>query len=295
MRQLRYRLEHAVLIGAASILRALPAEVASSMMGKLWEIFAPRTRRHARVLKNLAIAFPEMSTAEREEIARRQWNNLGRTFAETFSADRIAGSERVEVKIDPELLERVRSSGEGLVVVGSHSANWEIAALAIPAELETMGLYQALKNPLSDAYITVMRRRVFPGGLLSKTHSTPRRVMAHVRAGKAVAILADHREGKGIPVTFFGAPTTANPFPAMVARRLRVPIVAGRVVRNGGARFTVEATELAYPVSDDPTADVAVLTQTIQSTFEGWIRERPGEWMWVHDRWKGQNVAPPGA
>jgi len=295
IRQLRYRLEHAVLVSVASILRAMPLDFASAAMGWLWETFAPRTGRHARVMRNLAIAFPEKSLAEREEIARRQWNNLGRTFAESFSSDRLAESDRVEVRIDPALLERVKEPGVGLVVVGAHMANWEVASLAIPPELSAIGLYQALKNPFSDAYITGMRRRVFPGGLLSKSHSTPRRVMEHVRTGNAVAILADHREGKGIPVTFFGTPTTANPFPAMVARRLRIPLVAGRVIRDGGARFIVDAVELDYPVSEDPTADVAALTQMIQSTFEGWIRERPGEWMWVHDRWKGQKIDLPQA
>ncbi|WP_051631137.1 lysophospholipid acyltransferase family protein [Afifella pfennigii] len=290
-RKLRYRLEHAVLVTVATILRALPLDFASRMMGRLWRVAAPKTRRHERVLRNLAIAFPKMSLGEREAIARQQWDNLGRTFAESFSIDRLVESGRVRLHVDPELERRVRSREHGTVVVAMHSANWEIAAFAIPPQAEAVGLYQALKNPYSDAYITGKRRKVFPGGLLAKSHSAPRKVMEHVRGRKAVAFLADHREGKGIPVSFFGAPTTANPFPAMVARRLRVPIVAGRVIRERGARFVVEAIELSYPVSEDPSADVAALTQTIQATFEAWIRERPGEWMWVHDRWKGYEAA----
>ncbi|MCT8265820.1 lauroyl acyltransferase [Afifella sp. JA880] len=289
-RRARYFAEYALMRLVAVLLRSLPIDVASNMMGRAWSLVGPRTHRHPRVMQNLAIAFPEKSESERQEIARQQWDNLGRTFAESFLIDLILASDRVTIDIDPKLRQSFVDRGAGLLVVGLHSANWEIASIAIPKELNGIGLYQRLKNPYSDAYVTSLRSNVFPGGLIAKAKSTPRRVMAHVRAGGAVALLGDQREAKGIKVVVFGKETTANPFPAMVARRLHNPVVAGRVIRGKGARFIVQAKVLECPQTGNQMDDVAVFTQTIQTQFETWIRERPGEWMWVHDRWKSARV-----
>ena len=93
-------------------------------------------------------------------------------------------------------------------------------------------------------------------------------------------------------MTAFGKPMLANPFPAMTARRLGTPLIAGRAVRLQGSRFRVEGIEIPVPVTDDPHADVRVATQALHDQFDAWIRERPGEWMWIHDRWR-QSRRPP--
>jgi KDO2-lipid IV(A) lauroyltransferase len=104
-------------------------------------------------------------------------------------------------------------------------------------------------------------------------------------------MLVDHREARGVEAIMFGLPALANPFPAMVARRLGVPLVAGRAVRLPGSRFRIEATEIPVPVTNHVRADVLAATQAIQDQFEAWIRERPGEWMWIQDRWREARLA----
>ncbi len=34
--------------------------------------------------------------------------------------------------------------------------------------------------------------------------------------------------------------------------------------------------------------DIARLTQAITTAIEGWVRERPEQWLWMHRRWKTQ-------
>ena len=48
-----------------------------------------------------------------------------------------------------------------------------------------------------------------------------------------------------------------------------------------------ELTEEIPPVRDaDGKIDVQVMTQAINSVIEGWIREYPEQWLWLHRRWR---------
>jgi KDO2-lipid IV(A) lauroyltransferase len=278
--------EYAGLRIAVALIRAVPVEVASACMGRLWRVYGPRTARHARVLENLAIAFPRMDEAERRRIAGEQWENLGRTSAESFFMELfVSDPTRVDFYPDPALEAKLRLP-VGKVFVSMHSANWEVGAVPLQRYHVLAGLYQSIKNPVVDTYIAKLRRHVFPGGLFTKGVKTPGHIMNWIRAGNAVGMLVDHRESRGVDVTVFGQPAKANPFPAMVARRLRVPLIAGRAVRLPRSHFRLEVVEIPVPQTEDAQADVAAATQAIQGQFEAWIRERPGEWMWVQDRWR---------
>lgn len=284
--RLRDRLEYAGLRGIAFLLRLLPLEAASAFTGLLFRSLGPFSRRHRRGLRNVALAFPGLAPQARRRILSAQWDNLGRTAAESLMTDRIvAEPQRLDLVIEPQLQRRLESAG-GFVVVSMHSANWEIPVLAIQSYRPVLGLYQRLSNPLVEGYILGLRRTIFDGGVLPKGSRSAHQAMRWVRDGNAAAMLVDQRESRGVDVVAFGQPTRANPFPAMLARRLAVPLVAGRCVRLPGCRFRLEAVEIPVPRGDDARADIRAVTQAVQDQFEAWIRERPGEWMWVQDRWR---------
>lgn len=282
----RDRAEYAAMRILAGILRVLPIGVGAAAMGAAWRLFGPLTKLHERALRNLAFAFPNIEPAERQRIAAAQWDNLGRTFAEIFVIDRIvAEPRRHELVVSRELDKRLRASG-GIIGTSMHAANWEVAAFPLRRYRAVAGLYQKINNPLCDAYVATLRRHVFNGGLFTKGAKTPGRIMQWLRDGNGVGVLVDSHEGRGIPVTALGRSTLANPFPAMVARRLGIPLLAIRPSRLPGSRFRVEVVEIPVPVTDNPKADVADATQALTYKFDAWIRERPGEWMWVQHRWR---------
>lgn len=279
---LRHRLEFAVLRLVEFGLRALPIEAGAALTGVVWRLAGPLTRWQKRVSLNLANALPGLGEAERRRISSEQWDNLGRTVAEALMIDRlIADPGRVELAISAELEARLRESG-GQVFVSLHSGNWELAALPARRFRPVAGIYQRMSNPLSDRHIRALREHVFDGGVFPKGTDTLRRVTKWVRDGNAIGMLADQRESRGIPVTLFGMPALANPFPAILARRLGVVLVAGRCIRLPGSRFRVEAVEIPLRDGDDAQAT----SQALQDQFEAWIRDRPGEWMWTQDRWR---------
>ena len=286
--RLRYLAEYGAFRLLAAFVRALPVERASGLSGAVWRAVAPRLSRHRRALAHLAAAFPDKSDAERDAIARDMWEMLGRTFAEAFHLDRILEDDRIDFA-PAETYEAIRAraaGGEGAVVASLHSGNWELtAAGARPAGLTIAGVYQAIKNPYVDAYVTRLRAPLYPGGLRPKAPDTATALMRFAKRGGGVALLADLRDRNGVAVAYFGRPAPSTIFPALLARSLDLRMYAARVVRLPGVRFRIDVVELPIPRVGERKADVADATQMLQSQFESWVRENPSQWMWAHRRW----------
>jgi KDO2-lipid IV(A) lauroyltransferase len=107
----------------------------------------------------------------------------------------------------------------------------------------------------------------------------------HESSSRAVALLADVREGRGLGVPFFGRAAPSNTFPALLARGRKLPLVAARVLRQSAGRYTVHCELVEVLHTDDREADILATTANIQAQFETWVRETPGQWMWGHRRW----------
>ena len=280
---LKYRLEYGVLRTVAWLVARLPLETASNVSGRIWRMVAPRLKRHQRALSHLAAAFPDMSPAEREDLARAMWEGLGRTFAESFYLPEIFTSDR----IDASGLEILRAhQGQGMVLCAPHQGNWEVATMGLmQLGREPAGLYQRVKNPLVDAYLRDARAPYYPAGLYAKDPATPLKLMRILKRGGCLAMLADLREHSGVKVPFFGREAPSTPFPALMARNLGLPLFAGRVVREPGVRFRLSVEKIEFPVTDDKEADILAATANLQAAFERSIRAHPEQWMWAHQRW----------
>jgi Kdo2-lipid IVA lauroyltransferase/acyltransferase len=268
------------------MIQALPLETAANFSARVWQAIAPHLYRHKRALKHLQMAFPEKTPRECENIAYDMWGHLGATFAESFHLPQLAREpERYDIVASPEA-EIIMREHRGLVMVSLHMGNWEINALAaMKMGLQLAGAYQKIKNPLIDSMVREMRIPYYPLGLFSKGHEAAKALLKVVRQGQAVALMADLREGRGLDVPFFGMPAPSNPFPALLARGLKVPMVAACTIRTGPARYRIEVEVIHIPNSEDREQDIHVATANIQACFEKMVRSHPEQWMWGHRRW----------
>ncbi len=283
-KDLRLRLEYAGFLLVQQAARALPLETASRASGLGWRWVAPHLYRHERALRNLALAYPEMAPAERKKLAADMWENLGRTFAESFHIRRIVADGRIRFEPEERFDEIAR--GGPFVVCGLHLGNWEIVASAgkrMGAPLT--GVYQRLSNPYVDAETLKLRAPLYEGGLLPKNPFTARALVRTALGGGYPAFLADLRDDRGAAVPFFGAPALSNVFPALLARTTGLPLYAGAAFRKPNVRFSIRIEPVPVPKTNDREADAVVATAALQAQFEAFIREAPEQWMWAHRRW----------
>jgi KDO2-lipid IV(A) lauroyltransferase len=282
-----YRIEAwgAVLFFAA--MRAVPLDTASRLGGALARWIGPRLGISNRAQRNLRAALPELSSDRIEAIVRGMWDNLGRVAAEYPHLRRIQvfpPSGRVETR-GLDHLDRALAAGRSVILFGGHLGNWEIAALAAGQYgLDIAQIYRAANNPLVDRIIT--RFRSNRGEFIPKGTIASRRAVAALRRGAHLALLADQKLNDGIAVPFFGRPAMTAPALALLALRFDCTVLPARVERLGGAHFRLTLyPPLELPRGGDRDADVAALMQAVNATLEGWIRERPEQWFWVHSRW----------
>lgn len=293
---LRYRAEYVLLRVLVALVRLLPLDLASAASARLWRLIAPRGRRHKRALENLELAFPEKSDAEREQIARAMWGNLGRVMAETMQIDRLLREpDRIKVR-DSHVLERYRGKIGPAVAVTLHMGNWELVGWPlVRLGAKPAAIYRLVKNPYVDRYLRLQRRQLVPGGLLAKGKAhgsnaegqrTARKVMDFVRSDGRLGIVSDLYDKNGLAVAFFGHPAKSTPLPAMIARRLGARLFAARCIRIGEtSRFEIESVELQVRRTSNPGDDIRWLTAQIHQQFEAWVREHPEQWMWSNRRW----------
>lgn len=274
----------ALLFGALGL---LPVEWASALGGAAARRIGPFLGISKRARINLRRAFPAFPETEIERIVAAMWDNLGRVVAEYPHLRDIrvfAPDSRVETH-GFEHMDLAIAAGRRMIVFSGHIANWEIGALAAAQyRAKVTQIYRAPNNPLVDRLIA--RFRGDRGEYVRKGVSGARRAFAALHRGEHLAMLADQKLNEGIPVPFFGRPAMTATALALLALRFDCDVLPARVERLHGARFRLTVfPPVALPRSGDAKADVAALTGKVTAILEGWIRERPEEWLWLHRRW----------
>ena len=285
LKDFRFRLEFVAIWLAVVVARAVPLQTASWISGKLWRLIAPHLRRQARALANLEHAFPERSAGERKAIAAAMWENLGRTFAESFYIKTLTESGRIVFE-PAEGFDEAARGAKPFIVCGLHLGNWEILAHGGQRlGVSLIGVYQRMSNPYVDTLMRGLRKPLYKAGLTPKTPMAARVLLRAIKDGACPCFLADLRDDNGTFVPFFGRPARSTVFPALLARTTGVPLYAGAAFRLPGARFSIRIAPISMPQTNSTTADAVVATQRLQRQYETFIREAPEQWMWAHRKW----------
>ena len=284
---LAWRLQAVAFAILIAGLRALGLERASTLGGRLLRTFGPMTGVHRTVLRNLTLAFPGMSPAERERLAMDQWDQTGRTFAELTMMDRLTpASGRIEI-VGAERLEAIRTGGRPVVFVSGHFANFElmpavILAAGIPCQIS----YRATNNPYVDRQIRENRARYGVKLFAPKGGDGARELLAGLQRGESVALMNDQKFSEGPEVEFFGHPVNAASGPSRLALRFGTVLQPMSVTRLPGVRFRLTVHEpIELVASGDRSADIARGVQAVTTFVEDRVREHPVDWFWVHKRW----------
>jgi Kdo2-lipid IVA lauroyltransferase/acyltransferase len=286
----------ALTIGLLRTTRYFDPVKTADRFGRIARTIGPLMREQRIGRANLTAAFPEKSPEEIETILAGVWDNLGRIGAEFAHIDHIwdydAGHPEKPSRVEfgprsKEIYDRLRDDGKPALIFASHLGNWELPALAAVAHgLDAAILYRRPNIASANRIIEEMRQ-VKMGTLIPAGRDAPFRLADALQRGHHVAMLVDQYLTGGVEVTFFGRKTRANPMLARLLRQIECPVHGVRIIRLPDHRFRAELSEEVKPVRDAKgQIDIQGTTQAITSVVEGWIREYPDQWLWLHRRWR---------
>ncbi|QPF87474.1 lipid A biosynthesis lauroyl acyltransferase [Bradyrhizobium genosp. L] len=286
----------AATIGMLRATRYFDPDKTARFFGRAAHFIGRRLREDRIGRENLTAAFPEKSPQEIEQILSGVWHNLGRLGAEFAHLDRIWDHDpadpdkpsRVEFSgRSKQLFDQLRDDGKPALFFAAHLGNWELPALAAVAHgLDAAILFRRPNIEAADRAIERIRA-VKMGTMVPAGRDAPLKLAQALQNGQHVAMLVDQYLTNGVPVTFFGRKTTANPTLARLRRQIDCPIHGTRIIRLPDGRFRGEVSEEVKPVFDaSGQIDVQGTMQAVTDVVEGWIREYPDQWLWLHRRWR---------
>ena len=253
--------------------------------------------RRRVVLENLRLAFPEKGEAERRDIARKTYRNLGQMIPDFLRVPFLPREEieRMFVYDGWEKLEAARAKGEGVIACTGHFGNFDLLAAAhtLKGLPITMISRQMGKSGANDLWRSIRRRSGVEDLVITKG-STLSAAIRSVKAGRVLGYVIDQNQPlrHAIFPTFFGMPAATAPTPAVLAIRSGAAVLFCLSVPLGDGRHKVIFEgPLAPPDTGDRDRDVLAFMQDLNDRLERWVRVYPDRWYWLHRRWKTR----PGA
>ena len=258
-------------------------------------VLGPVAGYRARARDNLAATWPDRPLSERNAIADQVCDNVGRTLIENYStADLMARMARVA----PEgpgvaALHAARDAGRPVILVTGHYGNYEAARAALVARgYNVGGLYRPMRNRFfNDHYVRTMQ--AFGGPVFGQGARGTAGFVRHLRGGGQLVLLFDQHVIRGESFDFLGRPAATATSAAELALRygaILIPFYATRLPDGLGFRVELEA-----PV---PATTPREMTEALTQSLAARVRANPGQWFWIHRRWKPHlgpdpQAAPP--
>jgi Kdo2-lipid IVA lauroyltransferase/acyltransferase len=276
----------------AALRRTNPAR-ASDLCGALARRLGPYLPASRIGRANLRAAYPDADKAWIEATLRGAWENLGRTAGEYVHLGRLWDYDETNpnagriVTNDSALFYDMLNDGKPALAFAAHLGNWELGAvMAARHGMASAVVYRMPNNRAVAAQIEKIRGSLM-GRLINARRESVFEMAGALERGEHLGMLVDQHFSRGVDVTFFGRRCKANPTIARLARRFDCPVVGLRVIREPDHRFRITGTgPIELPRDAEGLIDVQGAMQMITSVVEGWIREHPDQWLWLHRRWR---------
>jgi Kdo2-lipid IVA lauroyltransferase/acyltransferase len=281
---------------AMDALCALPASTRHALARGLGRLIYTLGIRRRVALDNLAHAFPDKSEAERRAIAREAYVTMAHVVMESIDPrdpwTRLLPPEG-ESAVAWKALQEYLASGRGALLVTAHFGNWERLGKGLSFEgVKLNALVRPLKGALNmrivDNRIAAGVGLVYPKGAIAQAQEALAR-------GESMYMLLDQSlpAKAAVFVPFFHRPAATTPALAVAARRTGAPVFVVMGVRDEQRRRLRLEVEGPIPAPEglDEPATLQAHTAAVVASLERHIRRHPGQWLWLHRRWKVQPLA----
>src|ERR1700689_5100584 len=226
---MRQRLEYAAAWPFIKIMGILPRPLARAAgIGLAFVVYLLHVRLRQGGMRNLALAFPEKSEAERARILRGEVVSLGRQLAEVchFPEYTLENVDEVVVFDGFENYERAQARGKGVLLFAGHFGGWELSSFVLSMRGNWM---YVLMRGMDNQYLgeLILRYRTMHGNKAVDKDDFVRGLLSAMKGAEVVGLLMDTNmtPPQGIFVDFFGIPACTASGMARIALRTDAAVV----------------------------------------------------------------------
>ncbi len=299
MKQIRFRVEHALVLAVSAVIRLLPMSAVRGCGGVLGIGFYVVDPLHRRIaLANLSRAFPGRTLSEHRAIARGMFAHFGRVLLELLKATRYSPAELL-TRVEIDGADRVRQAygrGRGVLFFTGHFGYWELHAMVHALVFEPMAvLIRPLDNPRLDRMLEEVRTRT--GNTTIARQGAIRKVLRVLASGRGVGLLIDQHlhSADAIQIDFFERPAATTSALAALALRTGAPVIPLFALPLPGGRYRLVYEHAVEPPRADTPDAVREFTQRCTDVLEMYVRRHPDLWLWMHRRWREGEASASGA
>ena len=274
------------------VLARLPLPVLRALgwaIGRVLFVLAAPRRRVA--LRNLELCFPQATAAQRKAWARETFVVFCQTWLDRswlWAAPRAVVEQRVQLVGALHELD----GDTPTIIFAPHFYGMDAGGLALPLRTQRAftSIFSTHPDPAVDAWFMAGRQRFGDVRMLNRADGV-KPILSNLRKGGLLYLLPDMDFGPGesIFAPFFGVPTATVPSLSRFARLGRAKVL-GMYTRMTPSGYVAELTP-AW--AEFPTEDVEADTARMNRELEAAIAAMPGQYYWVHKRFKTRPEGEP--
>jgi KDO2-lipid IV(A) lauroyltransferase len=266
------------------------AEVMATLLGRVLRV------RGRVVDENLHTAFPNSTKRERDAICWQMWRHLILMIAEIAQTPRKVHETNWKEHshiVNQELFVRTLLSGRPLVVISGHFGNFELGGYLMGLfGFPTYTVARKLDNRFLDRFVNDFRGRT--GQYILPKTGSGEDIQRMLERGGILTLLGDQSAGeKQCWVDFFGKPASTHKAVSVFSLTNNAPTMVSYARRSGEPlHYEVGPAAICDPL--DPKFEygsIPLLAQWYTTNLENLVRQSPGQYWWLHRRWKGEPPA----
>jgi KDO2-lipid IV(A) lauroyltransferase len=261
----------------------------------------PNWRKTA--LKNLELLYrfqpvwAKPTPPEMERMASQCALNLGWEAVEFIRMGLVStevGLGMIKEEVGADNLRSLVERGKGVIAVGLHFGNWEVAGAYINNRIAP--LYAVGKAQRDDYYTRIAfgwRERYGIHNIFTGKRANSD-ILRALRAGAILGLVSDQNGGNdGIFAPFCGTIASNTPGAAALALKTGAPLCVVYCQRLGPGRQRFIATDEIRldGLPQEPQAALVETLTRINAAIEQVILSDPSQWLLGHKRWR---TRPPG-
>jgi len=286
MKLIKYFFQFLLIMIFFFIFKILGYRISSNFGGKLFEIVGPLFRSKHLIHSNILKAMPNSNMKNMKNITKLMWNNYGRVFAEyVFIKNFRYGKLNSRIEIEgQDILDKIKKFNKQVVFISGHFANFELMALHLEKSgIPLSTIYRPLNNIFLNKIMERIRNKYICEKQIKKGIGGMKKLIKLKKDNYSTALMIDQRVSEGIKSNFFNKEAFTTTIPAQLAKKFKIPVVPIFIERIDNINFKIIIKE---PISFTEEDSIKKITDELNIILEKMILQKPGQWIWSHNRWK---------